>query len=273
MSKNYYYLITSLPELRLDDYKEPYRVKDFVAELLEHLTPEHCGYVRDILSLYDNAHIIDVVIGKEVPWNIQSGNWTFEQIKKNIDNDEFGFDAYVVSFLESIKQRNKDKDLVLRAQLEDMLFTGFYKKMTQHENDFVRNYFKFDLISRNVIAALNKRRFKLDKVDFISVEEDSYITLQLNNSNANDFGLTRDIDYLQKLIDHLNNNESLHSEKYIDQLRFEKIDEINTFKYFEIDVLLGFLLKLMSVERWIHLEDNAGNEKFTTYTQVQLQDV
>lgn len=269
-NKNYYYLITALPELRLDDYKEPYRVKDFVEQLKDQLIPEHYVYIKDVMSLYDNSHIIDAVLKSEVPWAMQAGNWTYKQIKKNIVNDEFEFDGYVMSFLEQIKQREKDDEVLRRSQLENMLFTNFYKKMTKHENDFIRNYFKFDLTLKNIIAGLNKRNFKLSEVDFISVEEDSYINEQLAKSNSSDFGLSRDIEYLQKLIEHLSDNDSVHSEKYIEQLRFEKIEEINTFKYFEIDVLLGYLLKLMSVERWIGLEEHKGDEIFQSRTDVKI---
>ena len=82
MNKQYYYLITSLPKLHLDDYKEPYRVKEFAAELNEHLTLNDSCYVKDILYLYDNTNIIDCALGLENPWFNHAGNWTFEELKK-----------------------------------------------------------------------------------------------------------------------------------------------------------------------------------------------
>ena len=62
MDKRYYYLICSLPFLRLDDYKGPYRVREFVSELYDNLTPLHCGYVRGILYMNDNTHLVDCAL-------------------------------------------------------------------------------------------------------------------------------------------------------------------------------------------------------------------
>ncbi|MFH2137173.1 MAG: DUF2764 family protein [Candidatus Omnitrophota bacterium] len=270
MSKNYYYLIASLPELHLDDNKEPYRVKDFVAELSEQLYPEHFNYVRSIISIYDNANIVDAVLGRDTPWGQQTGNRSFKEIRDLLAEDGFGFDEYIISSLKQIGHSNKEEKNLLRANLEDIIFSNYYRKMTAHENLFIQTYFKFDFQLRNILVALNKRKFNLENADFIDIEEDSYIVNKLRSNGANDFGLSGDIEYLQKLIESVNNNESIHIEKYIDQLRWNKIEEINTFKYFEIDVLLGFLLKLMLVERWIHLDEHKGSEIFDERAKAEL---
>ena len=72
MEKKYYYFIASLPELRLDDTKEPYRVQEFIAQLDELLSPCHRRLADDVLSFYDNRNLIDVLFKKDMgPFKIR----------------------------------------------------------------------------------------------------------------------------------------------------------------------------------------------------------
>ena len=48
-------------------------------------------------------------------------------------------------------------------------------------------------------------------------------------------------------------------------------DEINTFNYFAVDVLLGYLIKLIIVERWIALEPHRGREIFQQLTAIDAE--
>ncbi|MCP4650217.1 MAG: DUF2764 family protein [PVC group bacterium] len=265
MKNNYYCLVTGLPELHLDDYKEPYRVKEFVSELSEGLIDRDFGYVRDILCLYDNKPIVDAVLGLDSP---KAKEW-----QEKLQDHELVADDYIASFLTEVKRKKREDVIFSREELERMLFSGFYSKMTVHENQFIRCYFEFDLTLRNTLAVLNKRRFNLEKVNLVEAEDDSYIINQLKISNAGDFGLSGEIDYIQALIESFNNNDAVHSEKYIDQLRWGKIDQINMFQYFEIDVLLGYLMKLMMVERWIQLDEQRGSEVFNKITEVAMQEI
>ena len=68
-------------------------------------------------------------------------------------------------------------------------------------------------------------------------------------------------------------SDIVHIEKFADQLRWKMIDQINALAYFEIDVLLGYLIKLMLVERWISLDEVAGKEVFQKTTEIKTEEV
>ncbi|MFH1062099.1 MAG: DUF2764 family protein [Candidatus Omnitrophota bacterium] len=267
---NYYYLISSLPELRLDDYKEPYRVNEFIDELYANLESEHAEYVQDILCMNDNPNIVDIVSGSGNTWLDARGNWTFEELKSFFDNPEALDEkehAYILGFINSLAGFKKEEQKINRYKAEELLLGGFYAKMMRHKNSFIRDYFSFDFKLRNVLMAINKRKFNLDKIPLLEVGEHEVVR-KLQTSTANDFGLSLSLDYMQSLLAAFEKDDIVYREKFIDQLRWEKIDQINTFSYFKVDVLLGYLIKLMMVERWIAMGASRGHEALAKISKV-----
>ena len=144
------------------------------------------------------------------------------------------------------------------------------EKLSAHENSFIRDYFTFDFRLRNILLAISKRKFKLDKIHLLEVGEDEVIN-KLKISTANDFGLGMDADYIQSLVDAFAKDDIVYREKFIDQLRWDMIDQINTFSYFKVDVLLGYLLKLMIVERWIAMSANRGEQALAKISKLDTE--
>jgi len=212
-NRNYYYLISSLPKLRLDDYKERYRLDNYIEDLRKHLIPEHLCFVQDIL----------------------------EQKERSLST--------------AIKDNSQQQKL--------------YLKMTNHPNEFIRRYFTFDRDLRNILVALNKKKFNVDREGYVGDSEDEVIH-NLQTSSLSDFGLSRDLDYASELIEHFKNDDIVNFQKYIDQLRWEKINTINTFDYFNINIILGYLVKFILVERWHALDAQTGDNAFRQRTKVSL---
>ena len=143
-----------------------------------------------------------------------------------------------------------------------------YERLVNHENNFIRSYFRFDLNLRNILSAYNKRKFNLESDNFIETEADDVVT-RLKNSTASDFHLSHDAEYIDELGEIFDKGELLHLEKYLDTLRWQFIDEVNKLAYFEVDVLLGYLIRLILVERWIGLEEEKGRQVFAGYTGIE----
>ena len=60
----------------------------------------------------------------------------------------------------------------------------------------------------------------------------------------------------------LNSGDILSRERGIDDLMWEKIDNLTTFNYFDINTILGFITKLNIVARWYKLDEQTGREMF-----------
>lgn len=269
-SRRYYYFISSLPELALDDYKDPMRLNDFSAQLDEILDGPHKSYVTDILAIRDNLVLLNAMLGEV--YNAQSvqGQISKADLSLIVAGEGLPVAGYIREFIASFKGSAKDGTPLNRRQAHDLLMYFYYRHMLRHENAFIRDYFSFDLNLRNVLGALNTRKLGKNEDYFVKADGD-LITLKLKNSTFSDFGLSGELDYISRLVEIFEHGDLVATEKYIDTLRWRKIDEINTFFYFDIEVILGFLLKLMMCERWLQLDPAKGREAFQSLASVELR--
>lgn len=157
--------------------------------------------------------------------------------------------------IEFVHSQLEEKDLVLASILEDgwngdKLNLEFYEQALAQKNRFLREFFAFDLAVRNAkVRHLNKALGRPEDTDiFLPIEEpDQELEATLDK-------IYEDTDILAK-------------ERAIDRLVWDRIDEITTFDYFDIDAILGFLAKLHIAQRWMVLDEESGRAMFRQLTQ------
>lgn len=157
--------------------------------------------------------------------------------------------------IEFVHSQLEEKDLALAGILEDgwngdKLNLEFYEQALAQKNRFLREYFGFDLAVRNAkVRHLNKALGRPEDTDiFLPIEEpDQELEATLDK-------IYEDTDILAK-------------ERAIDRLVWDRIDEITTFDYFDIDAILGFLAKLHIAQRWMALDEENGRAMFRQLTQ------
>ena len=138
-------------------------------------------------------------------------------------------------------------DFLLLSYDPDQLNADFYKRALAHKNRYVREWFAFDLDLRNtVVAYLNDSLGREKGKDQILLEgrEDAEFP-ELAKANAI-----------------LHGTDILDRERGLDELRWQKIDEITLWDYFNIDVILGFVCKLKIIDRWLQLDPESGRAMF-----------
>ena len=151
--------------------------------------------------------------------------------------------------VEEIRSLSSDRDNALIDKLlsgyEEENFTPeFYKSMLSHPNTFLREFFRFDLNVRNAkVRYLNERLGRFPEEDIFLEDEEEF-------EEAKE---VRRILYGSNL---------LEREKDLDKLMWDKIGELNTFDYFNVSALLGYIAKLKIIERWLSLDEEAGREMF-----------
>ena len=152
----------------------------------------------------------------------------------------------------------KDKaliDLLLSGSLEENLNADFYAKVLTHADKFISGYFRFDLNVRNAkVKYLNKALGRPSDKDVLVFSEDAPQVVL--DAAASEFEEAADLDTI------LNAGDILSRERGIDDLTWEKIDNLTTFNYFDIDAILGFIAKLNIVARWYKLDEQTGREMF-----------
>ena len=60
----------------------------------------------------------------------------------------------------------------------------------------------------------------------------------------------------------LEGNDILSRERGIDDLYWDKIDEITLFDYFNFEKILGMMVKMMIIRRWLTLDEETGRAMF-----------
>ena len=254
-SRNYYYLVAGLPDINLEQNKLSVSVGDFQKELQAHLHPDDYQLVEKLFLTADNRNVLNMLL-KNIQEFDDSGKYTFDELEDEIKEPE-NLPEYLKTFITHFKS---NQPLITDMSWEDQLTTLYYDYATQVSNKFLRTWFEFERDLKNLLSGLTARRHKMP-VENLLIGSNT-VTDAIRKSNARDFSLSAEFPFVEKLIQINENADLLMREKAIDQLRWNYIDELNTFNYFSIEVILGFVFKLTMVERWLKLDKKTGEEMF-----------
>lgn len=163
-------------------------------------------------------------------------------------------DADVI--LEEIKGQCTAKDKAVIGLLEKGYEDGnlnadFYTEALGSRNAFIREWFGFDLAVRNAkVRYLNKALGRESGRDVLS----------LGVEDGKDVKGPEEFEEGKRLEQILEGNDILARERGIDDLYWTKADELALFHYFDLTVILSFIVKLKIIDRWLKLDEAAGRE-------------
>jgi hypothetical protein len=137
--------------------------------------------------------------------------------------------------------------------------------LEQSELRFLQEWAHFERSLRNLLAALQLRKQKLPAQDALRGED--WLAEQLRRSTARDFGIGREFAHTEQVLQIHAMPRLFEREQALDQLRWDYIDELNTFSYFDIDQLLGFVVKLHLLKRYEPLRADTGGMTLSQWLQ------
>ena len=265
MSK-YYCLIAGLPSISPDDTKLNSSVYDFKNELELILSAQDQKLMRWFYLKFDNRNILSLLRNTIEEQFDERGNFSKTDIielytslkeEDRIPKDSPApayFSTFIRDFLNRV-ENDKSADSLL---LEDHLTALYYEEAIKCGNKFLSAWFEMNLNIGNMMSALNCRKYGLDKEAFII--GDNEIAGMLRQSNTRDFNTGESVDYMSELLLIVELDELMMREKRLDLLRWKWLDENTFFKTFDIESVIGYMLRLEMIERWVVL-DKAGGEK------------
>ena len=137
-------------------------------------------------------------------------------------------------------------DILQESFVPENLTQEFYQKTLASGNSFIREYFTFDLKVRNAkVRYLNRELSRPADKDVIS------IPLQEENSEE-DAGIEAAF----------KGTDLLARERAVDDLYWEKADALSLMHWFDMNVIMAFVLKLHIIDRWNLLDEQTGREMF-----------
>lgn len=264
MSRQYYYLVAGLPELLFDDKKLPLGTPEYRNFLQEHLGKEDLALIKSYFWRFDNINILAQLKAGEFQHDPQAN------LSAELLDELFGFikdnspelaaktaPGYLVKFIEAYKA---ETPIYNGLSWDIQLSWLYYDYACSQENEFIRNWFTFERNLNNILTAAQCRNYSTEITGQLIGENE--ITEKLLKSNARDFGLTDEMEYVDRIIKAAEETDLLEQERKIDLLKWEVLDSESFFHYFTIEKLFVFLIKLSLVERWMQLDKETGKKLF-----------
>lgn len=244
---SYYYLISGLPEVKLSDSKAKYDINEITQNILSNLSDKDIKLFNYFIYQNDNKNLVNAIAlskGLFSPYSVhlEPSIFSKEEIQKyaNLSN----LPNYMVKFLED----NKNTEWENIRHIENSLLSLYYEEMIQTGNAFIREYALFMRNLKNILAALNGKALGFIG-DEISKEliGDYPLISALTKSSAADFGLGREIPYINSIIDTFNSSDKAdpyNLENVECSLVNGFLDRLTSIKSFTTDNLFAYYINL-----------------------------
>ena len=160
--------------------------------------------------------------------------------------------------LEEIREQCSSRDMsvidfLMKGYSAENLTPDFYAEALASGNGFIREWFRFDLCVRNTkVRYLNRELGRESGKDVIGLGGDDGIAREGSLEFEEEGRLGQILD----------GSDILARGKGVDDLYWAKADELALFHYFDLTVILSFMVKLKIVSRWLKLDEAAGREMF-----------
>ena len=170
-------------------------------------------------------------------------------------------DKSLEDYLHQVKELLSEKDQETLKLIEDgfnkeKIGLEFYKEALASRSTFIQEFFQFDLNVRNAkVRYLNQALGRDPQKDVLS----------LVDPDAEEQGIEveepefKESARLQAILE---GKDILARERGIDDLYWDKIDEITLFDYLNFSKVLGLVVKMMIIRRWLLLDEEAGRAMF-----------
>ena len=170
---------------------------------------------------------------------------------------EKSLDDYLEQMRELLSEKdNETLSFIIKGFDKNQIGFDFYKEALAHRMGFIREFFQFDLNVRNQkVRYLNQALGRDAEKDILSIRD----------PEAEDTGLEpeepefKESARLQAILE---GNDILSRERGIDDLYWDKIDELTLFDYLNFDKILGVVAKMMIIRRWLILDEETGRAMF-----------
>ncbi|MEI0530500.1 DUF2764 family protein [Brachyspira pilosicoli] len=244
---SYYYLISGLPEVKLSDAKAKYDINEITQSILSSLSAKDAKFFKYLIYQNDNKNLVNAIAkqkGLFSPYtkHLEPCIFSKEEMQKysNISN----LPTYMSKFLED----NKNVEWESVRHIENSLLNLYYEEMISSGNNFIKNYALFMRDMKNVLAALNGRAlgFNSDKIAKELIGDYSLISA-LSKSTASDFGVGREIPYINTIIETFNSSDKAdpyNMENIECSLVWEFLDKLTSIKSFTTDNIFAYYINL-----------------------------
>jgi len=172
------------------------------------------------------------------------------ELTSGFENSGFNYATVKESIMELLSEKDQQLvELLEEGFNEESLGADFYTKAVECKNRFIREYFDFDGRLRNLKVQYLARR--------LGKQGDGYL-VELPEA---------DFEEAKQIQDIFADADFVEREQKMDELKWEKASDIARMDYFNMNAILAFLVKAKTVQRWVELDPDKGQEMFKKLVQ------
>jgi len=276
--REYYCLVAGLPDLILDQGVKKFNFQALKDEIYESASEEDRTFIRELLAEYDLINLLRLLRKREDLF-IDRGFYSLNFLKERLEYlKEYPDEIYkeVPEFLVDVVRKYQlghEFDDRSDEYLDMASFTRFrfYQRVEKSKNKFVRSWFRFDHLLRNIQSAWMCRKLNESvHKQLVGYSEDIEF---FEKNNLPDFGLRKEVplgEQIFNLLEESENMDIMEREFRFDQIRWQIADELTIFNYFDIDKILAYLTKADILDRWLKLDKDRGNELFDKFVKTMV---
>jgi hypothetical protein len=254
--KRYFYLAASLPELSLH-IKPPLSFSEFLLDFDVQLTQAHKGYVGILRESIDIENIRRLLMEYKLDSRGTLSEGELDEallVKVNLPE-------YAIDFL--LEYTTKEARLAHFAALNARFFAAHNKT----ESAFLNQYLSFERALKLWSSLFRAQKLGIDYKQVLQFEDpqDPLIMFMLVQNPLNQLEVPSEFKVLKEIFLTFSQNPvTLH--KKIEEFRLNKINEIIEDDFFSLDIILGFLAKLLIIEQWQSLNYEEGQRRLNHFS-------
>ena len=252
MKQNYYFLAASLPELSRDARDAGGNVEELLVRCADELNPEDFISLKSLFLFNDIQNIISY--HKPGDAFISPSFYSPEELAAGREEP-----SRLMPFLaRHLGHAAAGARTRPRMREADELALELFSDLGDIPDDFVRAYYMRELDLRNIAVALTLRKMQTPLEGALIPFGAAYEAI--SESAAEDFGLSDTHPYLPRLLEAFGRDSLTARERALDEALWQWLEERLEGDFFSSDYIMGYLLKLRSVERWRRLREDSGSE-------------
>lgn len=247
---NYYFVSASLPPLVLGE-KPDITFEELAHRLALNLTEEDLKKVQVLRLLIDLYNIRSLYLKQPID---PRGNLTEKELDEALLVQAI-LPEYVFDFLGQFED-NKD-----RVRHFFGLISRYYREEIPRHKGFLQKLLIFQRDLALVLLAMRAKKLRRDIVQELQFEDfsDPLVAQILAQKDAENYEPPQEFLDLKERLDAAG-DDPWEQYKAVVSYEFEKIEEMSGYPLFSLDWILGYVARLLLVERWNELDRARGSD-------------
>jgi Protein of unknown function (DUF2764) len=241
---NYVFVTASLPALTFGQEPE-IRFDEFLTLARENLHPSDMAELEKIQQLIDLYNLSALWRGEPID---HRGTLSRTELEEE-EAYAVHFPPYLTQFLDQYEETEE------RIAHHGWLIARYFQEAIASSEGFLRRYYSFEREWRLVMLGMRARQLGRDVTRELQFEDpsDPIVAQIIAQRDAREFEPPEGYEPLKEFLGH--DPRTLHHE--LEQYRFSRVSEMVEQEIFSLERVLGFMVRLMIVERNWELEQVA----------------